>query len=61
MKVGDLVCWKTELMYGIVSKKPMVVVELASLSCNVRIVEPETGWTDWAKEEELHIVSAISH
>jgi hypothetical protein len=57
MKVGDLVCWKTELLYGIVSKKPMVIVELASLNYDVRVVEPETGWTDWVKEEELHIVS----
>ena len=56
MKVGDLVCWKAELLYGIVSKKPMVVIELGSLY-DFRIVEPETGWTDWAKGEELHIVS----
>ena len=58
MKIGDLVVWKTELLYGIVNKRPMVVVELASLSYDVRIVEPETGWTDWAKGEELHIVSS---
>jgi len=58
MKIGDLVCWKAELLYGIVSKKPMVVVELASLNYDIRIVEPETGWTDWAKEEELHLVSS---
>jgi len=57
MKVGDLVCWKAELLYGIVSNKPMVVIELASLNYDVRIVEPETGWTDWTKEEDLHIVS----
>ena len=58
MKVGDLVVWKAELLHGIISKKPMVVVELASLNCDVRIVEPETGWTDWAREEELHVVSS---
>ena len=58
MKVGDLVCWKTELLYGIVSKKPMVIVEMASLSYHFRIVEPGSGWTDWVKEEDLHIVSA---
>jgi hypothetical protein len=58
VKVGDLVCWKTELLYGIVSKSPMVVVEMASLNYDVRIVSPETGWADWACEEELHIVSS---
>jgi len=58
MKVGDLVCWKAELLYGIVSKKPMVVIELASLNYDVRIAEPETGWVDWAGEEELHVISS---
>ena len=57
MKIGDLVVWKTELLYGIVSKKPMVVVEMASLSYHFRVVDPETGWEDWIKEEDLHIVS----
>jgi len=58
MKAGDLVCWRAELMYGIVSKKLMIVIELASLSYDVLIAEPETGRTEWVKEEELHLVSS---
>ena len=40
MKVGDLVCWTSELMYGLLDGKPMVIVELARLNYDVRVINP---------------------
>ncbi len=61
MKVGDLVCWKSELMYGLLDGKPMVIVELASLNYDVRVINPSTGWSVWASEEELYLISSRDH
>ena len=58
MKRGDLVCWRSDLMYGLIGDKPMIVLELSSLGYDVRVVEPSTGHTEWVLEEDLYILSA---
>ena len=58
MKRGDLVCWRADLMYGIIGDKPMIVLEQSSLGYDVRVADPSTGYVEWVLEEELYVLSA---
>ena len=59
MKVGDLLCWKSQFVRAYPDETPMVVIEVYSgLNHDVRVVRPPSGWTDWISVDELFLVSS---
>lgn len=58
MKVGDMVCWQSDLMYGMPDENPMIIIEQTRFSSEVRIISPSSGWSHWVSEVELYVVSS---
>ena len=58
MKVGDLVTWRHDLMYGMPDTKPMVIIDQADLSFSFLIASISSGWRDWVCEDELLLLSS---
>jgi len=61
MKVGDLVGWRSDLMYGLPDENPMIIIEESSLSAMWHVASPTTGWKDWVSEDEISIISSSEH
>ena len=58
MKVGDLVTWRSDLMYGVPDTTPMVVIRECDLTFAFLIASFSSGWQDWACRDELELVSS---
>ena len=56
MKRGDLVGWRSDLMYGLPDENPMVVIE--NLNGMIDVINPRTGWRDWVSQDELSVISS---
>jgi len=56
MKKGDLVGWRSDLMYGLPDENPMIVVK--NLNGMVDVISPTTGWRKWVTQDELSVISS---
>ena len=56
MKVGDMVGWRSDLMYGLPDENPMIIIEESSLSFMVHVMSPSTGWGNWVSQDELAVI-----
>ena len=61
MKVGDMVGWRSDLMYGLRDDFPMIVVKRSkTVEGVVFVISPSTLWKDWVSVDELAVISAGS-
>jgi len=58
MKVGDLVTWRSDLMYGVPDTNPMVVIKEDDLSYAFLVASLSFGWQEWVNRDELELVSS---
>jgi hypothetical protein len=59
MKIGDMVGWRSDLMYGLPDENPMIVVRRSgTVEGMVFIVSPSTMWSDWVSIDELSVISS---
>ena len=58
MKVGDLVTWRSDLMYGVPDTIPMVIIKEADLSFAFLIASLSSGWQEWVDMDELELISS---
>ena len=58
MKVGDLVTWRSDLMYGVPDTNPMVVIKEDDLSYAFLVASLSFGWQEWVNRDELALVSS---
>ena len=58
MKVGDLVAWSSDLMYGVPDTNPMVIIKEDDLSYAFLIASLSFGWQEWVNRDELVLVSS---
>ena len=58
MKVGDLVTWRSDLMYGVPDTNPMVVIKEDDLSYAFLVASLSFGWQEWVNRDELVLVSS---
>lgn len=58
MRVGDLVTWRSDLMYGVPDTNPMVIIKEADLNFAFLIASLSSGWQDWVCIDELELVSS---
>ena len=61
MRVGDLVTWRSDLMYGVPDTMPMVIIKEADLTFSFLVASISSGWQDWVCIDELELVSSGDH
>ena len=59
MKIGDMVGWRSDLMYGLPDENPMIIVKRSdTMEGMVFIVSPSTLWSNWISVDELSVISS---
>ena len=58
MRVGDLVTWRSDLMYGVPDTNPMVIIKEDDLSYAFLVASLSFGWQEWVNRDELVLVSS---